>query len=103
MKLEKANLISWCRQLSQSGYVLELVDEKLKEEYNKEQASLCINLALACLQKMPELRPDIADIIKILRGEMGPSSFAFEFSPSPPSKTYSKPRRKRKGNNLNKV
>ncbi|KAL4305256.1 hypothetical protein AHAS_Ahas16G0060100 [Arachis hypogaea] len=53
MKLEKANLISWCRHLAQAGNILELVDEKLKEHYNKDQASLCINLALACLQKIP--------------------------------------------------
>ncbi|GFQ05302.1 putative receptor-like protein kinase at1g80870, partial [Phtheirospermum japonicum] len=69
MKLEKANLISWARSLAYSGNILELVDEQLKDEYNKEQASLCINLALACLQKMPELRPDIGDIVKVLKGD----------------------------------
>ncbi|KAK3029382.1 hypothetical protein RJ639_037905 [Escallonia herrerae] len=98
MKLEKANLISWCRHLAQAGDILELVDERLKEEYNKDQASLSINLALACLQKMPELRPDIGDIVKILRGEMDLPQLPFEFSPSPPSKPYSKSRRKQKTN-----
>ncbi|KFK42475.1 hypothetical protein AALP_AA2G261800 [Arabis alpina] len=88
MKLEKANLVSWCRQLAQSGNVLELVDERLKDVYNKEEAGLCINLALACLQKTPELRPDISEVVRILRGEMEISSTAFEFSPSPPSKVY---------------
>ncbi|KAF8083632.1 hypothetical protein N665_0761s0007 [Sinapis alba] len=88
MKLEKANLVSWCRQLAQSGNVLELVDERLKDVYNKEEAGLCINLALACLQKAPELRPDISEVVRILRGEMEISSTAFEFSPSPPAKVY---------------
>ncbi|KAG4947818.1 hypothetical protein AAZX31_15G002700 [Glycine max] len=97
MKLEKANLISWCRHLAQDGNILELVDERLKEDYNKEQASLCINLALICLQKIPELRPDIGDIVKILKGEMELPPFPFEFSPSPPSKLYSRSRRKPKG------
>ncbi|OWM69562.1 putative receptor-like protein kinase At1g80870 [Punica granatum] len=96
MKLEKANLISWCRQLAHAGEVLELVDEKLKGEYNKEQASLCINLALTCLQKMPELRPDIGEIVKILKGEMDLPPVPFEFSPSPPSKLFGKSRRKEK-------
>ncbi|KAG9149869.1 hypothetical protein Leryth_027687 [Lithospermum erythrorhizon] len=96
MKLEKANLISWSRQLAQSGNILELVDEKLRDEYNKDQASLCINLALGCIQKMPELRPDIGDIVKILKGEMELPSLPFEFSPSPPSKLFSKSRRKLK-------
>lgn len=98
MKLEKANLISWCRQLAHSGNILELVDERLKDFYNKEQASLCINLALACLQKIPELRPDIGDIVKILKGEMDLPPLPFEFSPSPPSKIYSKSRTKQQKN-----
>ncbi|MED6143554.1 hypothetical protein PIB30_007503 [Stylosanthes scabra] len=98
MKLEKANLISWCRQLAQAGNILELVDERLKQDYNKDQAGLCINLALACLQRIPELRPDIGDIVKILKGEMDLPPLPFEFSPSPPSKLYSRSRRKHKGN-----
>lgn len=95
MKLEKANLISWCRHLAHNGNILELVDERLRD-YNKEQASLCINLALACLQKIPELRPDVGDIVKILKGEMDLPPLPFEFSPSPPSKFYSKSRTKQK-------
>lgn len=98
MKLEKANLLSWCRHLAQAGNILELVDERLNDEYNKDQASLCINLALACLQKMPELRPDIGDIVKILGGEMDLPALPFQFSPSPPSKLYSSSRRKQKSN-----
>ncbi|KAL5550259.1 hypothetical protein UlMin_000435 [Ulmus minor] len=97
MKLEKANLISWCRHLVQAGNILELVDEKLKDEYNKDQVSLCINLAITCLQRMPELRPDIGEIVKVLRGEMDLPPLPFEFSPSPPSKLYSKTKRKHKG------
>ncbi|KAK9282359.1 hypothetical protein L1049_005276 [Liquidambar formosana] len=98
MKLEKANLVSWCRQLAQAGNILELVDERLKDGYNKDQASLCINLALACLQKMPELRPDIGEIVKVLRGDMDLPPVPFEFSPSPPSKLFNKSRRKQKAN-----
>ncbi|XP_077238137.1 putative receptor-like protein kinase At1g80870 [Tasmannia lanceolata] len=94
MKLEKANLISWCRQLAQKGNVLELVDERLKGAFDKDQASLCINLALMCLQRMPELRPDIGDIVKILKGEKDLPSLPFEFSPSPPSKLFTRSRRR---------
>ncbi|KAK4772457.1 hypothetical protein SAY86_014232 [Trapa natans] len=93
MKLEKANLINWCRQLAQSGDILELVDEKLEDEYNKEQARLCINLALICLQKMPELRPDMGDIVSILKGDMDLPPVPFELSPSPPTKLLSKLRK----------
>jgi serine/threonine protein kinase len=98
MKLEKANLISWCRHLAQAGNILELVDERLKDDYSKDQASLCINLALICLQKLPELRPDIGEIVKILKGEMDLPPLQLEFSPSPSSKIYSRARRKQKTN-----
>ncbi|KAL2533986.1 putative receptor-like protein kinase [Abeliophyllum distichum] len=98
MKLEKANLISWCRHLAHTGNILELVDERLNNEYNKDEASLCINLALACLQKMPELRPDIGEIVKILKGEMELPLLPFEFSPSPPPKFPSRSRRKQTNN-----
>ncbi|XP_068647975.1 putative receptor-like protein kinase At1g80870 [Aristolochia californica] len=94
MKLEKANLISWCRQLAYNGNILEMVDERLKDQFDKDQASLCINLALMCLQKMPELRPDIGDIVKILRGEMDLPSLPLEYFSSPPSKLFSKSRRR---------
>ncbi|XP_058114058.1 putative receptor-like protein kinase At1g80870 [Magnolia sinica] len=94
MKLEKANLISWCRHLAHKGNVLDLVDDRLKDTYNKDQALLCINLALMCLQKMPEMRPEIGDIVKILKGEMDLPSLPFEFSPSPPSKLFSRSRRR---------
>ncbi|CAN0862306.1 Putative receptor-like protein kinase At1g80870 [Linum grandiflorum] len=100
MKLEKANLISWCRQLAHQGSngdVLEIVDERLKEDYKREEASLCINLALICLQKMPELRPEIGDIVRILKGEMEIPPLPFEFSPSPPPPPPSKSRRKYRG------
>ncbi|KAF5191851.1 Receptor-like serine/threonine-protein kinase [Thalictrum thalictroides] len=96
MKLEKANLISWCRYLAQAGNILELVDERLENRYNKDQVRLCINLALLCLQKIPELRPDIGDIVKILKGEMDLPALPVEFSPSPPSKLFSRSRRRAK-------
>ncbi|KAL3609360.1 hypothetical protein D5086_000380 [Populus alba] len=98
MKLEKANLISWCRQLAQTGNILELVDERVKDEYNKEQASLCINLALSCLQRLPEFRPAIGEIVNILKGEMDLPPLPFEFSSSPPSKLCSRSGRKQGSN-----
>ncbi|KAJ8497285.1 hypothetical protein OPV22_007837 [Ensete ventricosum] len=85
-KPEKASLVSWCRRLLQTGNLLELVDERLKDAYDKEQASLCINLALLCLQRIPERRPDGGDVVRILKGEMELPAVPCEFSPSPPAK-----------------
>ncbi|KAI3802600.1 hypothetical protein L1987_30739 [Smallanthus sonchifolius] len=100
IKLEKANLISWCRQLAHGGDLLELVDERLKDDYDKSQASLCVNLAVACLQKMPELRPDVGDVVKILKGEMELPVVPFEFSQSPPPKFVGRSRSRRKNKNI---
>ncbi|VFQ83540.1 unnamed protein product [Cuscuta campestris] len=99
MKLERANLVSWCKHLAHSGDVLEVVDEKLGDQYNKDEARLCLNLALACLQRVPELRPDIGDIVKILSGEMCLSSLRFDFLPSPPSKLVHRSMRREKKRN----
>ncbi|XP_064961205.1 putative receptor-like protein kinase At1g80870 [Musa acuminata AAA Group] len=93
-KPEKASLVSWCRRLLQTGNLLELVDERLTDAYDKEQASLCINLALLCLQRIPELRPDGGDVVRILKGEMELPAVPCEFSPSPPAKHHGRSRRK---------
>ncbi|KAG0499069.1 hypothetical protein HPP92_003760 [Vanilla planifolia] len=94
MKLDKANLICWCRQLAHTGNLLDIVDEKLNNSYNKYEVILCINLALLCLQRMPDLRPESVDIVKILKGEMGLPVIPFEASPSPTSKHFSRSKRR---------
>ncbi|KAJ3693341.1 hypothetical protein LUZ60_008821 [Juncus effusus] len=83
VRLEKANLVSWCKQLAKNGDVLEIMDERLNGCFDRDKASLCINLALLCLQKMPDLRPDSGEIVRILKGEMEIPDLPFEFSPSP--------------------
>ncbi|KAI0513353.1 hypothetical protein KFK09_009370 [Dendrobium nobile] len=87
MKLDRANLISWCRQLALVGDVLEILDEKLKDSCDKDQVNLCINLALLCLQRTPELRPDSGEIGKILKGEMEIPVVPLETSNSPISRS----------------
>lgn len=91
---EKANLITWSRHLAQTGNILDLMDESLKDVYNRDQASLCITLALLCLQRIPEMRPDTSEIVKILKGEMDAPGLPLEFSPSPPCRVFSKARQK---------
>ncbi|GLJ47154.1 hypothetical protein SUGI_0995590 [Cryptomeria japonica] len=91
---EKANLITWARHLAQTGNILDLVDENLRDVYNRDQASLCITLALLCLQRIPEMRPDIAEIVKILKGEIDAPDLPLEFSPSPPCRIFNRSRRK---------
>jgi serine/threonine protein kinase len=83
-EFERANLISWARQLARNGKLLDLVDLSI-HSLDKEQALLCITIALLCLQKSPAKRPTMKEIVGMLSGEAEPPHLPFEFSPSPPS------------------
>ncbi|GMI99055.1 hypothetical protein like AT2G45590 [Hibiscus trionum] len=91
-ELERANLISWARQLACNGRLLELVDPCV-HSLHKDQALLCITIALLCLQRSPSKRPTMKEIVEMLSGEAEPPHLPFEFSPSPPSNFTYKSRR----------
>lgn len=81
---ERANLISWARVLAQFGNLIDLVDPDLHQAFSKDQALLCLKVALLCLQRLPVARPSMEEIVKILSGEVAVPDLPFEFSPSPP-------------------
>ncbi|KAK9742865.1 hypothetical protein RND81_03G201600 [Saponaria officinalis] len=83
-EFERANLVSWARQLAYNGKLLDLVDTSI-QSLDKEQAMLCITIALLCLQRSPSKRPNMKEIVEMLTGETEPPHLPFEFSPSPPS------------------
>ncbi|KAK4266717.1 hypothetical protein QN277_023603 [Acacia crassicarpa] len=92
-EFERANLISWARQLAHSGRLLDLIDPSI-HSLDKEQALLCITIALLCLQRSPAKRPTMKEIVGMLSGEAEPPHLPFEFSPSPPSNFPFKSRKK---------
>lgn len=92
-EFERANLISWARQLARNGKLLELVDPKV-QCLDSEQAMLCITIALLCLQRVPTRRPTMRDIVGMLTGDSDPPHLPFEFSPSPPINSPFKPHKK---------
>ncbi|KAK9274228.1 hypothetical protein L1049_019042 [Liquidambar formosana] len=83
-EFERANLISWARQLAYNGKLLDLVDQSI-QSLDREKALLCITIALLCLQRSPAKRPTMKEIVGMLSGESEPPHLPFEFSPSPPS------------------
>ncbi|CAL9243157.1 unnamed protein product [Arabidopsis halleri] len=91
--MQRANLMSWARKLARRGRLNDLVDEKL-QLLDKEQAVLCIKVALQCLQKSPVSRPSMKDVLEMLRGAMSPPDLPTEFSPSPQTRFPFKTRRK---------
>lgn len=92
-EFERANLVSWARQLAYNGKLLELVDSSI-QMLDKEQAMLCITIALLCIQRSPSKRPNMKEIVEMLTGEADPPHLPFEFSPSPPSNFPFKSRKK---------
>ncbi|KAL1195071.1 Receptor-like serine/threonine-protein kinase [Cardamine amara subsp. amara] len=82
-EFERANLISWAKQLACNGKLLELVDKSI-HSLEKDQAVLCITIALLCLQRSPVKRPTMKEIVQMLSGASEPPHLPFEFSPSPP-------------------
>ncbi|XP_047983038.1 receptor-like serine/threonine-protein kinase At2g45590 [Salvia hispanica] len=83
-EFERANLISWARQLALNGKLLDLVDSSI-QSLDREEATLCITIALLCLQRAPNKRPSMKEIVEMLSGKSEPPHLPFEFSPSPPS------------------
>ncbi|XP_028768550.1 receptor-like serine/threonine-protein kinase At4g25390 [Neltuma alba] len=92
-EFHKANLLSWARHCARNGKLLDLVDPSIKS-LDKDQALLCITIALLCLLKTPSRRPSMKEVVGMLNGELEPPQLPVEFSPSTPSRFRSQARRK---------
>lgn len=64
---------------------MELVDPSLGGEFNKEEAVRMIKVALLCTNPSPALRPNMSEVVKMLKGRthvpeliMDPSIFGDE-------------------------
>ncbi|KAG4907840.1 hypothetical protein JHK82_056493 [Glycine max] len=78
-EFQRANLVSWARQCARRGKLLEMVDESV-EGMDKEQASMCVTVALMCLLKSPARRPSMKEVVGMLSGEMEPPLLPPEYS-----------------------
>ncbi|KAK4749694.1 hypothetical protein SAY87_027143 [Trapa incisa] len=92
-EFQRANLISWTRNLARAGKLLDLVDQSIKS-IDRDGALLCITVALLCLQKSPIRRPSMKEVVDMLTGASDPPQLPFEFSPSPQSRFHFKSQRK---------
>ncbi|KAJ0081979.1 hypothetical protein Patl1_10408 [Pistacia atlantica] len=55
--------------LQQKGNLMELVDPKLENEFNKEEAERMIKVALLCSNASPSLRPTMSEVVSMLDAE----------------------------------
>ncbi|CAN6318790.1 unnamed protein product [Urochloa humidicola] len=92
-EFEKASLISWARHLARASLLLDLVDPAL-HDVNRDEALLCITVALLCIQRSPARRPSSEEVLEMLSCEGELPNLPLEFSPSPPGGFHFKSRKK---------
>ncbi|XP_038723730.1 probable LRR receptor-like serine/threonine-protein kinase RFK1 isoform X2 [Tripterygium wilfordii] len=63
-------ILDWACHLQQGGNLLELVDEKLRSEVNKEEAHIMVKVALLCTNASSKMRPTMSEVVSMLEGEM---------------------------------
>ncbi|GAB4827135.1 hypothetical protein Ancab_034024, partial [Ancistrocladus abbreviatus] len=86
--------------LRQEGKLMELIDPRLGNDYNEEEALRMIKIAFLCTNPSPSLRPTMSAVLSMLEG-----SLAVEESTMDPN-TYSNERmfqasRKQRGDGRN--
>ncbi|CAL5209597.1 unnamed protein product [Lathyrus oleraceus] len=81
-EFKRANLVSWARHCGRNGKLLDLVDPcvELLLVDDREQALLCIKVALVCLMKSPNRRPLMKEVLGMLSGELEPPQLPHECS-----------------------
>ncbi|XP_076908777.1 receptor-like serine/threonine-protein kinase At4g25390 [Bidens hawaiensis] len=78
-EFQRANLLSWARKLARAGKLLDLVDKSV-QCLDKEQALVCITVALLCLQKASAHRPSMKEVVAMLSGDLEPPPLPVEYS-----------------------
>ncbi|XP_039116091.1 probable LRR receptor-like serine/threonine-protein kinase At1g53430 [Dioscorea cayenensis subsp. rotundata] len=75
-KEECVYLLDWAYVLQERGSLLELVDKSLGANFSEKEALQMLNLALACTNPSPSLRPTMSAVVSILDGKHTmPTSF----------------------------
>ncbi|MCD7460128.1 hypothetical protein HAX54_042937 [Datura stramonium] len=59
-------LLDWALDLQRKGKLMELVDERLGSDLNKDEALRMINVALLCIDPSPAVRPTMSAVVRIL-------------------------------------
>ncbi|KAK4285844.1 hypothetical protein QN277_002484 [Acacia crassicarpa] len=62
-------LRDWAHQLKDGNHLMDLVDPKLGEDFNREEIMTVIDVALQCTENSPALRPTMTKVLSILEGK----------------------------------
>ncbi|KAK7244121.1 hypothetical protein RIF29_38939 [Crotalaria pallida] len=68
-KEEALYLVDWAHMLKEKDNLMELVDRRLGSDFNKEDVTVMINVALLCTNVSPTLRPAMSSVVSMLEGK----------------------------------
>ncbi|KAI9083497.1 hypothetical protein K1719_034439 [Acacia pycnantha] len=63
-------LRDWAHQLKDENHLMDLVDPKLGEDFNREEIMTVIDVALQCTENSPALRSTMTKVLSILEGRL---------------------------------
>uniref|UniRef100_A0A0D9WSS2 Protein kinase domain-containing protein n=1 Tax=Leersia perrieri TaxID=77586 RepID=A0A0D9WSS2_9ORYZ len=67
----KRTVTEWAEPLIARGRLADLVDPRLRGEFDGEELARVVEAAAICVRGEPERRPDMRAVVRILRGEGG--------------------------------
>ncbi|TKY66377.1 leucine-rich repeat receptor serine/threonine-protein kinase [Spatholobus suberectus] len=62
------SLLDWVHLLKEKGNLMEVVDKRLSEDFDKKEAMVMIKVALLCTKVSPALRPTMSSVVSMLKG-----------------------------------
>ncbi|KAL8149505.1 PTI1-like tyrosine-protein kinase At3g15890 [Apium graveolens] len=67
----KRTITEWVEPLITKGKFKDIVDPKLRGNFDENQLKQCINAAAMCVQSEPEKRPTMKEVAELLKGYQG--------------------------------
>jgi len=65
----KRTITEWAEPLISKGKFREVVDPKLRGNFDENEVKRAINVAALCVQSEPEKRPNMKQVVKLLKGQ----------------------------------
>ncbi|KAJ4726502.1 putative Kinase [Melia azedarach] len=87
-------LLDWAHDLKEKGNLIDLVDQNLGSDFDKEQVMVMINVALLCSDVSPTVRPSMSSVVSMLEGRAEVEDFIPDSSVSNIDETKSEAMRR---------
>ncbi|KAL7186153.1 hypothetical protein ACSBR2_027993 [Camellia fascicularis] len=76
-KEDSFNLLELALDLKEKGNLMELVDQRLESDFNKEQVMVMLNVVLLYTNAIAAIRPTMSSVVNMLEGKAKVQSFSF--------------------------